>query len=63
MMTEVLLIIEGVREHVKNDGIKTETANELGPRIQFELRGSGAKAWWKEMGRKRWARLIAALGG
>jgi hypothetical protein len=55
IMAEVLMIIEALREHAKNDSIKDETAKVLDPRIQFELRGSGAKAWWKEMAREKFA--------
>ena len=60
IMFEILVACEAVREHNKTKSIKAETVEAIDSRMMYELRGPGARSWWEEMGRARFANDFAA---
>ena len=55
VLGEILVACEAVIEHGKSKTIKLEATEAIDKRILFELRGSGARSWWNQMGRERYS--------
>ena len=54
-LMEVLAAVEIILEHAKSGGIKRESGESAERWIYQELRGEGARTWWREMGRMAFA--------
>jgi len=51
MLLELFAAMEALHEHSKTRAVKAEATANARRRIRYELGGSGALMWWKEVGR------------